>query len=151
MFCYDTDNRQHKVSRAKLSYLIDATAAPVCMIAPISSWAAAVSSVAAETDGVYSGIELFCLAIPYNFYSILTFVFIICIIVMNLDYGPMKLYELNAIVNGDVSALESPDEKDVSSEKKGIVFDLLFRWRFSSFFASSVCFTWGDSFPALRL
>ena len=116
----------HKVSRAKLSYLIDATAAPVCMIAPISSWAAAVSSVAAETDGVYSGIELFCLAIPYNFYSILTFVFIICIIVMNLDYGPMKLYELNAIVNGDVGALESPDEKDVSSEKKGIVFDLLF-------------------------
>ena len=115
----------HKVSRAKLSYLIDATAAPVCMIAPISSWAAAVSSVAAETDGVYSGIELFCLAIPYNFYSILTFVFIIGIIILNLDYGPMKLYELNAMVNGDVGGLEGSDTSSDEKDKKGIVLDLL--------------------------
>ncbi len=115
---------RHKVSRAKLSYIIDATAAPVCMIAPISSWAAAVSSVAAESGGAYSGIELFCRAIPYNFYSLLTLVFVIGIIVMKLDYGPMKLAEMNAMVNGDLGALEAPSEETEES-KKGILADLL--------------------------
>ncbi len=81
-----------KISRAKLAYLIDATAAPVCMIAPISSWAAAVASNA--PDG--QGIALFCKAIPYNFYSLLTFVFIIALTLMKFDYGPMKLHEKNA-------------------------------------------------------
>ncbi|MBR3908604.1 MAG: Na+/H+ antiporter NhaC family protein, partial [Clostridia bacterium] len=79
-----------KISRAKLSYLIDATAAPVCMIAPISSWAAAVSGYA--PDG--QGLSLFVKAIPYNFYSLLTFVFIIAITLMKFDYGPMRLHEL---------------------------------------------------------
>ena len=82
----------HKISRPKLAYLIDATAAPVCMIAPVSSWAAAVSGVAADLDTGVSGIELFILAIPYNFYSLLTFVFIIALAVMKFDYGPMKLH-----------------------------------------------------------
>lgn len=112
----------HKVSRAKLAYLIDATAAPICMIAPISSWAAAVSSVAAETGE--NGIVLFCRAIPYNFYSLLTFVFIIAIVLLKLDYGPMQLRELNAMVNGDLGSL--PSEKDeVADDGKGMVIDLL--------------------------
>ena len=115
---------RHKVSRAKLSYIIDATAAPICMIAPISSWAAAVSSVAAESGGAYTGIELFCRAIPYNFYSLLTFVFVIGLVVMKLDYGPMKLAEMNALVNGDLGALEAPAQETEES-KKGILADLL--------------------------
>ena len=82
----------HKVSRAKLAYIIDATAAPVCMIAPISSWAAAVSSYAEDGEGI----KLFVAAIPFNFYSLLTFVFIVGICVMNFDYGSMALHEYNA-------------------------------------------------------
>ncbi len=115
---------RHKISRAKLSYIIDATAAPVCMIAPISSWAAAVSSVAAESGGAYSGIELFCRAIPYNFYSLLTFVFVIGLVLTKLDYGPMKLAEMNALVNGELGALEVPADETEES-KKGILADLL--------------------------
>jgi len=114
---------RHKISRAKLSYLIDATAAPICMIAPISSWAAAVSSIASDTDGMYTGIQLFCMAIPYNFYSLLTFVFVIGIIVMNLDYGPMKLCEMNALINGELGAIEPHEDNE--NEGKGIVLDLL--------------------------
>ena len=118
---------RHRVSRAKLSYLIDATAAPICMIAPISSWAAAVSSVAAESGGAYSGIELFIRAIPYNFYSLLTIVFVIAIVILGLDYGPMKMRELAAIANGDLGPMESPEDKEENtSQKKGIVLDLLF-------------------------
>ncbi|MBR2460638.1 MAG: Na+/H+ antiporter NhaC family protein, partial [Clostridia bacterium] len=113
----------HKISRAKLAYIIDATAAPICMIAPISSWAAAVSSVASETDGLYTGIQLFCMAIPYNFYSLLTFVFVIGMIVMNLDYGPMKLCELNAMVNGELGNIEPEDKSE--GENDGIVLDLI--------------------------
>ena len=84
---------RHKISRAKLAYLIDATAAPVCMIAPISSWAAAVSGVVED----YNGFDLFVRAIPYNFYSLLTFVFIIALILMKFDYGPMRLHEMNYV------------------------------------------------------
>lgn len=97
-----TDSK--KISRVKLAYIIDATAAPVCMIAPVSSWAAAVSScVESET---YSGIELFIRAIPYNFYSILTFVFIITLIILGFDYGKMSGYELKAEKNGELGILE---------------------------------------------
>ena len=95
----------HKISRAKLSYIIDATAAPICMIAPISSWAAAVSD---YTSGVVdaagneiSSLALFCRAIPYNFYSLLTLVFVVAITLMKFDFGPMKKHELNA-ANGDL-------------------------------------------------
>lgn len=84
----------HKISRAKLAYIIDATAAPICMIAPISSWAAAVSGMVDE--GVYSGIELFVRAIPYNYYSLLTIVFVVGMALMGFDYGPMAKHERNA-------------------------------------------------------
>ena len=115
---------RHKISRAKLAYIIDATAAPVCMIAPISSWAAAVSTVADESGGAYTGIQLFCAAIPYNFYSLLTFVFVIGIIVMNLDYGPMKLCEMNALIQGELGAAEG-SETPVNKENKASVLDLV--------------------------
>ncbi len=115
----------HKISRAKLAYLIDATAAPICMIAPVSSWAAAVSKFAEGTG--YSGIELFIRAIPYNFYSLLTFVFIIGLALMKFDYGPMRRHELNAINTGDlftegdrVSATEVDE-----ANPKGKVIDLV--------------------------
>lgn len=88
----------HNISKAKLAYLIDATAAPVCMIAPISSWAAAVSGV---VEG-QNGITLFCSAIPWNYYSLLTLVFIVALCLMKFDYGPMKLHEMNAMLNGDL-------------------------------------------------
>ncbi len=112
-----------KISRSKLAYIIDATAAPVCMIAPISSWAAAVSSYA--PDG--QGIALFCKAIPYNFYSLLTFVFVIAIGIMNFDYGSMKLHELNA-EKGDLFTSGSDDiskEEEIPATDKGRVIDLI--------------------------
>ncbi len=113
----------HKISRAKLAYLIDATAAPVCMIAPISSWAAAVASYAEEGKGL----ELFIKAIPYNFYSLMTFVFIIGLVVMKFDFGPMKLHEKNA-ENGDLFTSGEIVAGDESEEgnPKGIVLDLIF-------------------------
>lgn len=117
-----TDNA--KVSRAKLSYLIDATAAPVCMIAPISSWAAAVSSYAPEGQGI----SLFIKAIPYNFYSLLTFVFIIAITLMKFDYGPMKLHEANAL-NGDLftsGGKVGADNDEVPTTDRARVIDLIF-------------------------
>ena len=118
-----TDNA--KISRAKLAYLIDATAAPICMIAPISSWAAAVSEYAPE--GV-SGIGMFVQAIPYNFYSLMTFVFIIALTLMKFDFGPMKLHEMNAL-NGDLFTSRNDNnetnEEDVPSTDKGRVFDLV--------------------------
>ncbi len=114
-----------KVSRAKLSYLIDATAAPICMIAPISSWAAAVSSYAPEGQ---SGLALFIEAIPYNFYSLLTFVFIITITLMKFDYGPMRLHERNA-ENGDLFTFggsEGGNEEETPATDRAKVVDLIF-------------------------
>ena len=112
----------HKVSRAKLSYLIDATAAPICMIAPISSWAAAVSSYAPEGEGL----SLFIRAIPFNFYSLLTLIFVVALAVMKFDFGPMKLHELNAIKHGDLYT--SGEKAEVTEEgfnPKGKVLDLV--------------------------
>ena len=114
----------HRISRAKLAYLIDATAAPVCMIAPISSWAAAVSGVASDLDIGVSGLQLFVMAIPYNFYSLLTFVFIIAITFMKFDFGPMRLHEMNAQLNGELGALES-EESSTDANPKGRVIDLV--------------------------
>lgn len=116
---------RHNISRAKLAYIIDATAAPVCMIAPVSSWAAAVSEFTEGTG--YSGIELFVRAIPYNFYSLLTLVFIIVITLMKFDYGPMKLHEFNAMHNGDLYTCGEKAEAIVDEEpdKKGKVIDLV--------------------------
>jgi len=115
-----TDSK--KISRAKLAFLIDATAAPICMIAPISSWAAAVSSYAPEGEGI----KLFVQAIPYNLYSLLTLGFIIAITVMNLDFGPMRRHEINAL-NGDLhtsGSFEVVKEEEEHNEK-GIVLDLV--------------------------
>lgn len=83
---------KHNVSRAKLAYLIDSTAAPVCIIAPISSWAAAVTGFVKGEDGF----SIFIQAIPYNFYALLTIVMMIAIVTMKVDYGPMKIHEDNA-------------------------------------------------------
>lgn len=115
---------KHNVSRAKLAYLIDATAAPVCIIAPISSWAAAVTGFVEGEDGF----SIFIRAIPYNYYALLTIVMMVTIVVLNIDYGPMKLHEVNA-VKGDLYT--TPDrpyanaEEDVV-ETKGGVIDLVF-------------------------
>ncbi len=113
----------HRISRAKLAYLIDATAAPVCMIAPISSWAAAVSSYAAEGQGL----ALFIRAIPYNYYSLLTFVFIIGITIMKLDYGPMKTHEYNAMTKGDLftTGQEEYTDEEEKVSSRGKVIDLI--------------------------
>ncbi len=113
----------HRISRPKLAYLIDATAAPVCMIAPISSWAAAVSSTAEGLDTGISGIQLFIKAIPYNLYSLLTFVFIIGLSMMQFDYGPMKDFERLARETGELGALKS--EEDEKINPTGRVIDLL--------------------------
>lgn len=113
---------KHKISRAKLAYLIDSTAAPICMIAPISSWAAAVSNVA---EG-YSGFDLFVRAIPYNFYSLLTIVMILFLCKTQLDYGPMKLHEQNAQFNGDLfTSGEQSDTVDDEMNPKACVADLI--------------------------
>ena len=115
-----TDSKN--ISRSKLAYIIDATAAPVCMIAPISSWAAAVSAYA--EDG--QGLRLFITAIPFNFYSLLTLVFIIALSIMSFDYGKMRLHEINA-QNGDLfSGAEQESKDDTDYNEKGKVIDLLF-------------------------
>jgi len=88
---------KHKVSRAKLAYLIDATAAPICIIAPISSWAAAVSS-SVESD---DGFKIFLQAIPFNFYALLTILMMVAMVLMKMEFGPMKKNELNA-AKGDL-------------------------------------------------
>lgn len=117
----------HKVSRAKLAYLIDATAAPVCIIAPISSWAAAVAGFVAEEE--VSGFQLFLNAIPYNFYAILTIVMMITITVMKFNYGPMKLHEANAIKNNDLFTSDAEtfaaSADDGAGNPKGKVIDLI--------------------------
>ena len=112
---------ENKVSRSKFSYIIDATAAPICMIAPISSWAAAVTSVVGEENGL----SYFIRAIPYNFYSLLTIVMVVAISVMKFDYGPMRRHEMNAMAGdifSDDNHIETEDE-EVSS--KGKVIDLI--------------------------
>ncbi|MBR3807577.1 MAG: Na+/H+ antiporter NhaC family protein [Lachnospiraceae bacterium] len=113
---------KHKVSRAKLAYLIDATAAPICMIAPISSWAAAVAGVVEGTDGL----TLFIQAIPYNLYSLLTIFMIIFISAIDLDYGPMKLHEDNAKKGDLFTTVERPYSEDTEiPSSKGKVYDLV--------------------------
>ena len=113
---------KHNISRSKLAYLIDATAAPVCIIAPISSWAAAVSSVAPEGQGL----NLFIRAIPYNLYALLCLACVVLMAVMKLDIGKMRQHEINAM-NGDLfTTANRPYEEEVmSGEKKGKVIDLV--------------------------
>ena len=116
-----TDSK--KISRAKLAYIIDSTAAPVCMIAPISSWAAAVSSYAEEGKGL----ELFISAIPYNFYAVLTLVFIVTITLIGFDYGKMRMCEYQVEKTGKPDSVESENtSKNDEPNSKGIVLDLIF-------------------------
>ena len=113
---------KHSVSRAKLAYLIDATAAPVCIIAPISSWAAAVSG---TVEGV-NGIQLFIQTIPYNLYALLTIVMVVFIALSDTDFGPMKRHENNAR-KGDLFTSKNMvyDEPELPMNSKGKVIDLI--------------------------
>ena len=118
----------HKISRAKLAYIIDSTAAPVCMIAPVSSWAAAVSGYV-QSDNV-NGIELFVAQIPYNYYCLLTLVMIVVISLLNIDYGPMLTHEYNAQVKDDLFTtperpFEGADDYEKPAKGKSSVLDLL--------------------------
>lgn len=114
---------KHKVSRAKLAYLIDATAAPICIIAPISSWAAAVSGFVAGEDGL----SVFVRAIPYNFYALLTIVMMVGMVLLKCEYGPMATHEKNAM-KGDLFTTGKnlyANGDDDKTESKGQVKDLL--------------------------
>ncbi len=113
---------KHNISRSKLAYLIDSTAAPICIIAPISSWAAAVSG---TVEGV-NGISLFINTIPYNLYAFLTILMVIFISVSDTDYGPMKIHEDNA-KNGDIFTTQNNTyEQDAQPvTERGRVIDLI--------------------------
>ncbi len=114
-----------KISRAKLSYLIDSTAAPVCIIAPISSWAAAVAGFA-NSAGESNGIKLFIRAIPYNYYALFTIVMMIVLALCKFDYGPMKKHEYNAEHNDDIFTTGSKISiADEEANPNGKVIDLI--------------------------
>ena len=113
-----------KVSRAKLAYLIDATAAPVCIIAPISSWAAAVAGFVKGENGL----SLFIRTIPYNYYALLTIAMMIMLVLMHINYGPMALHEYNAEEKDDIYTTPDRPYKNAvndSQGKMGIVADML--------------------------
>ena len=114
----------HNVSRAKLAYLIDATAAPVCIIAPISSWAAAVTGFVKGEDGF----SIFIRAIPYNYYAILTIIMMVTLVLAKEDYGPMKAHEKNAIEGDLFTTGDRPFENATENAiyNKGKVIDLVF-------------------------
>ena len=114
---------KHNVSRAKLAYIIDATAAPVCIIAPISSWAAAVTGFVEGEDGL----SIFVRAIPYNFYALLTIVMMISMVLMRFEFGPMAKHEANA-KKGDIFTTRSAvyaSAEDVAENPRGRVIDML--------------------------
>ncbi|MCQ2413752.1 MAG: Na+/H+ antiporter NhaC family protein [Clostridia bacterium] len=110
----------HQISRAKLAYIIDATAAPICMIAPVSSWAAAVSGAVEDTavDGVYASFDLFVRAIPFNFYSLLTIVFVLLVIFLGVDYGKMSEFEIKAKNGETEEAVGAVADTGVSANAK---------------------------------
>lgn len=114
--------QKHRVSSSKLAYLIDSTAAPVCIIAPISSWAAAVTSNIESGDGF----ALFINAIPYNYYALLTLVFVVGIILLKIDFGPMRKYEALAAAGEDPGDEEATKLPETGAGSKGKVFDLIF-------------------------
>ena len=114
----------HKISRAKLAYMCDATAAPVCIMMPISSWAAAVTGVINNEE---LGFQIFVRAIPYNYYAILTMVFIIVMTALNVDYGPMKTHEDNAVKGDLYTTPERPfaGAEEMKFNPDGKVIDLI--------------------------
>ncbi|MCR4923277.1 MAG: Na+/H+ antiporter NhaC family protein [Lachnospiraceae bacterium] len=119
---------RHKISRAKLAYIIDSTAAPICIIAPISSWAAAVTS-SVPPEANINGFSVFLNTIPYNFYAILTIVIMLTLVFSKFEYGPMKTHEENAD-HGDLFTTEdrpySENEEAATSSSKASIADLLF-------------------------
>lgn len=119
---------KYKVSRAKLAYIIDSTAAPVCIIAPISSWAATIASTI-QTSGVQDGMGTLVATIPYNLYAILTLVMVLLVSIRKLDFGPMARFERKAELGIKEHAVDASDAKDdlegIEVSEKGRVFDLL--------------------------
>lgn len=115
---------KHQVSRAKLAYLIDSTAAPVCIIAPISSWAAAVTGFVEGEDGF----SIFLRAIPFNYYALLTILTMVLLVVLKVDYGSMRVHEDNALRGDIYTTPDRPyaDAQDDVVEEKGGVIDLVF-------------------------
>lgn len=117
---------RHKVSRAKLAYLIDATAAPICIIAPISSWAAAVTSSVPNDSGI-NGFMVFLRTIPYNFYAVLTIITMLYLTIRQFDFGPMAEYEKNAL-KGDLFTSHRDEFENTSgfeANENGRVIDLV--------------------------
>ena len=113
----------HKISRSKLAYLIDSTAAPICIIAPISSWAAAVAGFVDGEDGL----SLFIRSIPFNFYALLTIVAMVALILIKVDFGPMARHESNAL-NGDLHSCQDEDYAEVEGvedSERGRVLDMI--------------------------
>ena len=118
---------KYKVSRAKLAYIIDATAAPVCIIAPISSWAAAVNSYVPEDAGI-NGLQLFISTIPFNLYALITLFMVIYTSARGIDFGAMKVHEDNAVKNGDLFTDHKDDfqsSEEVKENPNGRVMDLV--------------------------
>ena len=119
---------RQKISRAKLAYLIDATAAPVCIIAPVSSWAAAVTSSVPDDSGI-NGFSMFLKTIPYNFYALTTLIMMLAMIIMKFEYGPMKVHEKNAVEKNDLFTTQARPYGNADQEMKtpyGKVIDLVF-------------------------
>ena len=117
---------QYKVSRAKLAYIIDSTAAPICIIAPISSWAAAVGSYLKDTGAYKSEFSAFVSTIPYNFYALLSLLMVVLVSLFALDFGPMAKAELKAM-RGDLGAIDEDEEEKHShaNASKGSIWDML--------------------------
>ncbi len=109
-----------KISRAKLAYIIDATAAPVCILAPVSSWAAAVASSLPEDSGL-DGFDLFIKSIPFNYYALLTLIMVLTIIIFNFDFGKMRKYE--EVYGSTITGEEK--EEDIGASRKGRIIDLI--------------------------
>ncbi|WP_167958929.1 Na+/H+ antiporter NhaC family protein [Anaerosporobacter faecicola] len=116
---------KHRISRAKLAYLIDATAAPICIIAPVSSWGASVATYIQDA-GAGNGMSTFIKIIPYNLYAILTIMMVLIICLTNVNFGPMAVFEKNAMDNGDVfSGKPIIDQEERKEKAKGTVIDLV--------------------------
>ncbi|MDO4288366.1 MAG: Na+/H+ antiporter NhaC family protein [Eubacterium sp.] len=116
---------KYNVSRAKLAYIIDATAAPICIIAPISSWAAAVGSTLYETGSFSNELQAFFATIPYNLYAILSIIMVLVVSSTNLDFGPMAKEEYKAKTTGDLGSVDDNPDMEQAVSSKGTVWDLI--------------------------
>ena len=115
---------KNHISRAKLAYILDATAAPVCILAPVSTWAPGVIACIPENDYFY-GIQAYVQQIPYNFYAILTAIMLLALASLNLEYGPMAESESYTIRTGDVGKVDSAVEDEVKISNKGHLIDMV--------------------------